>query len=42
MRAREDQDAADVIAGTFSLFNTDMHTLIYILAPLIRLSVLER
>ena len=28
MRAREDQDAADVIAGIFSLFNTDMHTLI--------------
>ena len=28
MRAREDQDAPDAIAGTFSLFNTNMHTLI--------------
>ena len=28
MRAREDQDAAGVIAGNFTLYNIEMHALI--------------
>ena len=28
MRAREDQDAPGVIAGNFTLYNTEMHALI--------------
>ena len=29
MRAREDQDAPRVIAGNFTLYDTEIHTLVY-------------